>query len=294
MKRLLALFCLATLAMGADQPVASHEQANPLYDALRKTGVKVTFKDHIPLPAPTMADGLDGPAQTAVVKKVIGDDYSYDEFVRESIVSPMVLKIRDLQPSDPKSPARGVDLYFIAFGNFDKLTDRQYTDQLLSASREGGTARSLSADELTKRGIDAKAIREGQEGYGHASFTFLDKVDLSLTGRSYWTRAHDSVLTASAIDPRFRDDRDFPNQWRPLMREGDKTKTGPPQPYDEAAQYVKLTRLFEPKGSVFVEYHVIFAEPVDWFGGANFLRSKFPPAAQKIVRDMRREFLKTK
>jgi hypothetical protein len=51
---------------------------------------------------------------------------------------------------------------------------------------------------------------------------------------------------------------------------------------------VKITRLAEPAGSLFVEYHVAFAEPQGWFQGANLLRSKLPIAAQDSVRKFRR------
>jgi hypothetical protein len=55
---------------------------------------------------------------------------------------------------------------------------------------------------------------------------------------------------------------------------------------------MKLTRLREPAGAVFVEGHVIFAEPKGWFDGENVLRSKLPLGVQNQVRALRREFLR--
>jgi hypothetical protein len=69
-------------------------------------------------------------------------------------------------------------------------------------------------------------------------------------------------------------------------------KAGPWKPFSGSGQYLKVTRLVEPQGALFVEYHLVFTEPADWFGGANLLRSKLPQAAQVIVRSMRRELLK--
>ena len=64
--------------------------------------------------------------------------------------------------------------------------------------------------------------------------------------------------------------------------------------YSDAALYLKVTRLHEPRGALFGEGHVVFTEPYGWFEGANLLRSKLPPAIQQVVRDLRRELLKAK
>ena len=60
-------------------------------------------------------------------------------------------------------------------------------------------------------------------------------------------------------------------------------------PFDVAHQ----EGLAEPKGALFVEGHVVFAEPVKWFDGANLLRSKLPPVIQGQVRSFRRELAKS-
>ena len=63
-------------------------------------------------------------------------------------------------------------------------------------------------------------------------------------------------------------------------------------PWDGAAFYLKITKLAEPAGALFVEEHVVFAEPTGWFDGANLLRSKLPLVIQNNVRTMRREWAK--
>ena len=72
------------------------------------------------------------------------------------------------------------------------------------------------------------------------------------------------------------------------------SKVGPATPYGGAGFYLKITRLHEPAGAIFIEQHVVFAEPAGWFAGANLLRSKLPTAVQINVRAMRREWLKGK
>ena len=100
------------------------------------------------------------------------------------------------------------------------------------------------------------------------------------------------MLVAGEIDPRFQGDPEFPNQWQSIIKEGGTTKLGPAMPWSGAAFYLKITKLAEPAGALFIEQHVIFAEPMGWFNGANLLRSKLPLAVQINVRSMRKEWLK--
>jgi hypothetical protein len=284
-----ATILLAVALAGAD----AHEQVNPLYKELRQTGIPISSASKSPLPAPSMPDGLDAKAQRAAIQKVAGEDYDVEELMRKSVVAAHVLRIRDIAPSDPKAPARGVDTWFIAYGNLETIANKDFLDRLLRANRDEGKARTLSAVDLAKRGITVLPQQEKNESFGHIVFTFLDRVEISATGHSYWSRTTDSIVAASRLDPRFRNDREFPNQWRPIVRNDDgKLEPGAAQPYDGAAYYVKITRLLELRGALFIEGHLIFAEPVGWFEGANLLRSKLPPVIQGQVRSARRELVK--
>ena len=286
---------LMTACLLAQPPAADgHMKANPLLRTLVTDGVAVTADGRVKLPPPAMSDGLTGPQQKQVIEKVIGADYSYREFTRESVVAPYLLLLNDeLKPSDPKAPTKGVDAYFIVYGDFAATDDEAFLDNVLSLGRgngDGGT--TLTPADLKARGITQEGNDEGvRESFGHVTFDVLDRVRLSVTGRAVWTKTADSVIAAVHVDPRFRGDEQFPNRWRSLKRSGGQLAPGDPQPYGGAALYVKLTRLNEPAGAIFVEQHVVFTEPVGWFGGANLLRSKLPPVIQSNVRSLRREWL---
>jgi hypothetical protein len=286
---LLPLLLLAA-ALAPERP---HQALNPLFRELRDTGAQVGADIKIALPAPTMADGLDAQTQEAVVKQVAGEDYPLEELARNSVVAPHILRLRNLSPSDPAAPARGLDVWFVAYGDLGTVADKDFLDRLLRSNQKEGTSRDLTTADLTRRGITLSRDNAKHESYAHIAFSFLDRVRISVAGHSFWSRTDDSVLIASRIDPRFRDDPDFPNRWRPLSKDEDgKPQLGLAHPYGGAAYYMKVTRLAEPKGALFVEGHVIFPEPVKWFDGANLLRSKLPPVVQSHVRSMRRELLK--
>src|SRR5258708_7181603 len=102
---------LLTLAVVAPELAAGHESANPLYKELLDPGLTVGPNIRVKLPQPSMPDGLDAAKQKAVVTQLIGNDYSYEEFTRKSVVAPNLLKIGDAK-GDPAAPARTVDVYF--------------------------------------------------------------------------------------------------------------------------------------------------------------------------------------
>ena len=286
---------LALLATTPAQPPAKHEDQNPLYKGLLDPGLDAGGGVKAKFPAPSMPDGLAAAKQTEIIKGLIGTDYAYDEFTRKSVVAPQLLKIRDVAGGDPKAPVRGVDVWFVAHGDFKLLEDDKFLDKLTSANKgSSGKGTPLKPADLAKRGITLKPEDEKREGYGTFEFDFLEKVRLSGTGHAMWSRNSESVVAAAEIDPRFLNDKDSPNQWRSITTAGGQKKVGPPNPWTGAAMYLKITKLQEPAGAVFIEQHIIFAEPTGWFDGANLLRSKLPAAVQINVRDMRKEFQKGK
>ncbi|HEY8503540.1 MAG TPA: hypothetical protein VIL46_03085 [Gemmataceae bacterium] len=283
------LFPLFLLAGAAD----AHEEINPLYRELRREGVSVGEGLSAPLPPPTMPDGLSAAEQQRVLRELVRGRYPVAEFTRNSVVAPHLLEIRDVKPSAPGAPARGVDVWFVAHGDLDAVASKDFLDRLSREREDNARWHALTEAELAKRGITIPPRRKDNEGFAFAEFPFLDRVQLAATAHSVWGRTDESVVAAVRVDPRFRGDPEFPNQWRPLKRgRSGKLEPGEAHPYEGAGYYVKVTRLHEPKGALFVESHVIFTEPHGWFGGANLLRSKLPPVVQSEVRSFRRQVAK--
>src|SRR5262249_23757387 len=156
--------------------------------------------------------------QTAIIKQLIGTDYSYEEFTRKSVVAPQLLRIRDVQPSDPKAPARGVDVYFVAHGDFAAPDDEKFRTRLLEGGRGGGKGQALTREQLAKRKIELTREQENHESYGFIEFDFLEKVRIRATGRAVWSKNPESLVAVGQIDPRFLNDPDFPNDWRSISK----------------------------------------------------------------------------
>lgn len=273
-------------------PAADHLEANPVYKELRTKGVAAGSAGAVLFPEPSMADGLDARAQEAVIKKIAGEDYTWDELVRKSQVAPQVLRLSDLANTDKKSPLREIDLWFIAYGDLDAVTSKEFLEHLTGGERKEVHGKGLTRADLAKRNIALTAEREKYEGYGSIVFNLFDRVEISAVGHGAWSRSADSALAAAKMDGRFLNDAEFPCQWRGITRDDNGNLAfGPPHPYVGGGYYLKVTRLLKPAGALFFESHTIFPEPDQWFDGANLLRSKLPVVVQSQVRAMRRELI---
>jgi hypothetical protein len=273
---------------------ADRDNANELFAELTTEGITAGAGQKVKLPAPAMADGLDARAQRQVLEAIAGSDYSVDELVRPSVVAPFVLKYHAAGPPAPEAPAYGIDVWFVAHGSLETLADREFLEQWRTRQKDR-EVHVLTPAELAARKLREQSRPGRQERYGHAVFPVLDRVQISATLHALTTRSSQSILGAARLDPRFRTDPQFPNQWRPITRDEDgRPVLGAARPYQGAGAYWKVTPLREPAGDLFVEYHLIFTEPREWFGGANLLRSKVPILTQSEVRAFRRELARAR
>ena len=143
---------------------------------------------------------------------------------------------------------------------------------------------------MAKRKLTATTNDGFEERFVYTTFSLFERVEISATRFAVLTKGKDFVLAAGKIDPRFDKDRDYPNQWRPLLRDAQaEIKAGPPHPFSHAGGYAKITRLKEPAGAVFIECHLVYEEDYGWFDGANLVKQKVPVMVQEKVRTFRRK-----
>jgi hypothetical protein len=274
------ILAVAILASAA----ATHEEQNPLYKELLAAGVSAGGQSR-KLPAPTLPDGLTADAQVEAIKSLGGARYAFDKLTRKSVVAPQIIRVPDA-PEGSETPLRTVDVWFVAHAQLDDVADQEFLGELLTTNQSDGQSAELTPDELAARGIPSEAVDREHEGYDHIAYTLLDKVRIGATGRSFWSRTNDSIVAAVKVDPRFSGDAEFPNEWT-LVDSPD----APPTKYEGMGFYAKITRLEEPRGALFIEFHLVFAEPVEWFRGTNQLGAKLPAVVQSQVREARRQMM---
>lgn len=283
---------LTMLAAAGDQLTA-----NPLFQELLAQGIVLKDNVRAKLPAPTLADGLDEAAQQETLRRIIGDRYSVEEFARNAVVAPYVLKFSDVRNGEVV--ARGVDLWFIAYGELDGLANVEVLEKLNTGRGRETTLHTLSTADLEARKLPAGDADQAKrtekpsaanERFVHTVASIMDRVELHQTSRCMLSHTADSVLIASIVDRRFDADREFPNAYHRLERNDlGETSKGAAQPYSGAGSYLKATKLSRPQGAILVEYHMTYSEPRDWFNGANLLQSKLPILLQARVRELRRD-----
>lgn len=265
-----------------------HLAQNTVYTKLISEGIEIG-EAKVKFPEPTMIDGLSKEAQTEIITMIGGNAYSYDQLLRPSTVAPHIMPTPELVENE-KARYRVADFYFVAYGKLDALTDADVLQQMLDPNKEEGEGEGIPAEDLAKYGVRIDPKDKDHEAYGHVNYLLEKKVDLSLTGRAFWSQTDESIVATLLIDPRFDGDGQLANVWRPMSRDvsGQLVK-GDPQTYSGMGMYMKVTKLKDVENGLFVECHFIFSEPHDWFNGQNYLASKLPPVISKQVRTMRGE-----
>jgi hypothetical protein len=289
----MTLSVLASLAAApADEPPAID---NPVFKQLLTEGVKMSDGKSYKLRLPFMADGLDAAGQLAAIEKIAGDRYPMSDVLDTDYHAPIVTRVRNAKPPQAGGPAiRTVDVWFVAHGDWDTLVSKKFLESTTAA--ENGKSRvviksgALSDEEMQRRNLTATTTADLEQRFLYTTFWLFDRVQVSATRFSILARGKDVMLAAGRIDPRFDKDADYPNQWRPLLRDAEANVTpGSPHPFTRAGGYAKITRLKQLAGAAFIECHMIYEEPYGWFDGVNLVKQKVPIMVQEKVRTFRRK-----
>ena len=223
---------------------------NPILQTLVDRGVEAGGVA-VALPRPNLADGLDAAASRAVLKEIAGDSRSVENFLRDSVSAPFVLKTRDVKAGE--STIRVADLWFAVRGSLDDLDLKQVIGKTDAATVEAGnmkfTIKVLTDKDLSNRKLDRMPSGPGlDDWFTHASGRFLDRIQVDVTDHVVATRTADSLTVAASTAKRFDEDLAFPNRWATIARIGAREVVGAPQKYAGGGSYAKITRLAAEPG----------------------------------------------
>ena len=278
-------------APAADKPAAE----NPIFQQLLSQGVAMSDGASFKLRPPIMADGLDAAGQLAAMTKVADARNSVAKLLQKSYYAPVVTKIHTVKSPSGEGPAvRTIDVWFVAHGDWNTLTSKDFLESI--AGKEAGKSRVvtksgyLTDKELQHRKLHVANAKGCEERFLYTTFSLFEQVEISATRFTALTRGNGFILSAGKIDARFDKDPDYPNQWRPLLRDAQANiKPGPAHPFSHAGGYAKITRLKNPADAVFIECHLVYEEPYGWFEGINLVAQKVPAMVREKVRSFRRK-----
>jgi hypothetical protein len=294
------LLCTAILGRStclcADDAITENDIAQILF----KDGVELASGGRVRLPMPLVGMTQD-PDQQALVIDRLTQKLPRDEFVRNSVVAPFVVKIDTLEGAGRGGrAAQSIHLWFVAYGNLQTVRDEELLTNLIGAAKQSGPSTSssesvaelLGPDDLQARNLSTSKTAHKRDSYVRLTGTVLDRVQVQGVWHILETSYPGAIVLASMLDSRFAGDSEYPNRWRSIRQdEFGKVTLGESQPYSGWGGYALATTLHEPAGAMLIECYTIFSEPAEWFGGTNQLRAKLPIVVQDNVRKFRRQLI---
>lgn len=286
---------LAIVAIGTATLCADETEELPYVSLLRpltQRGVLFPEGHYQKLAPPSMQDGWDTQTQRKEVTKLAGR-HGWEAFVRDSAVAPFTLELAYIRDGDGNRIGHVVDLWFVAHGTLASLENERLADGLFeegdgSPDADRPQIRVLDQEELARVGI--AELNGDSEKYIFAEFPLLHRVQARGVAHVRRCVGDDSLVVAWELVPRFRDAESVTNSWHSIDADSlGNRSVGELRPYEGYGGYIKVTRLAEPAGALWIEAHVVFHEPEGWFRGSNALRSKMPLAIQDSVRAFRRQ-----
>ncbi len=252
---------------------------NDVYQALTHGGISAANGQQVVLPS-VLVPGELSRADTQIIEALALPPSASSRFFRKSTSSPTLLSIYEARPEGARTRMYHVDIVFVAFGGLQLIQSDAFLWGMAAGVLQAGSSdpefksQFLKSKELRPRGIK---LHGPDEHIIYNRFKIWDRLIVSTTSHVEVTKGEDTMLMAAMLDSRFENDEEYPAQWQPIHRDSvGHLEYGEPQPYCRGGFYFQLTELQEPEGAVLVEYHQLFEEPHDWFGGANLLRSKLP------------------
>jgi hypothetical protein len=280
-----AVLCLALTAPAAEPKT--------ILDELTAEGLDIPGVNRHRLTEPVMKLGMTEAQLKAEVQKFVADRR---EFLDKSRYAPHRLdRIGDVVDKSGKVHGRQFHLYFAAHGNIKDLDEHGLVHSLLGMKagpkKKGASDLTYLDDEdLKARGVVPATIKDGEERYSLLDMELFDKVKVDGVMRSRKQWVNGSLLTTMVLDPRFANDKKYPNRWRAIPeRKDDKETLGPPQPYAGFGGYVKATPVPGMKNVIFLEMHFALSEPHAWFGGRNLIAARLPTATKDNVANLRKK-----
>jgi hypothetical protein len=287
MKQFLSAMLLSFVTLSA----SAEGVKNPLYEELLNKGVAIPDGPTTRLPPPLFTPGKTAGNPNDLLEKAAGR-VPLDLFLKRSVSAPFSLTITPIEKAEDQRRAQLISLSFVAYAKLETVLETDFLKQLLTGKdKNAGQANTFSPEELKARGIQLIEGPKTREQVGQFSLSLLEKVRIEGATRTLRTSLPHGIVYATELDDRFKNDKEHPNRWRPILRL-EEDRLGPTHPYNGMAGYVVVTELTEPKDALLLEMQFLLHEPPEWFGGPNLLRSKLPIAIQDNVRGFRRKLVR--
>ncbi len=288
-------------------------QRDDLFTDLTQRGLPFTDQQRITLSAATLQPGMTDSERTKALAQLIGK-LKWDRFARDTVNAPVVVDIDTINAPSGERLGLRVHSAFLAYTTLEALRDRDLMEETFGAAPidsapidsaasdssknvDGENAqprvvlRELPAAELTRLGFADQAERaQGQTSFAYIELPLLNKVLLQGVIRLEKRDRPGAVEFAWRFDPSFNAKENYACRWTRLERDAvGKLIEGDSYPYSGCGGWMGVYEVDREERQLLVESQLLLREPVDWFAGSNFLRSKLPLTLQENARTFRRK-----
>ncbi len=281
----------ATVQIAAAQDtVEDTAKANTIFNSLVTEGVAITPEVTVQVTPPAVTETMTAQEQLDAIAKVSGK--SAASFISNSSLFPAV-SIKPITDAKGNRVGTRLDFWFVAMGDLKTASDAGLLNDLVEISDAEKSlpreARALTPEEHKARGLEETVRGSYEDWYYGINVPVMNQVQLSGIGFANRTSSPESILAAINYLPKYRDDAEFPSVWRKVTnRAGVVGLDDERHPYQGLGGYLKATQLKSEK-AIFIEVHVVFAQPEAWFGSRDPLGSKLPGAIRKNTSKFARE-----
>lgn len=314
----ITLGCLFGLSLGEavgqqpsnDSSAVGLLASNPVYQRLVDPAWESPFR----LSPVRFTEGQSAEVQRAELVRLAAPRYRPEELLRPSVVAPHLFSMtREPLSGESSGFVQRARVVFALRGDLNALANEQFLDRLLGrsavpsepesestaeageqAAAENG-ARSLTAEEIARAGIeDSKAAGSTACEFHLVRGELLSRVRIAGAVQSHWVRNGEGLLWAVRTDERFADQDELAATWERLERDaaGD-LEVAERGHWSGGGAYLWVSRWRSDPEILICEAEIAWSEPRAWFGGANLIASKLPPAIQTQVRELRRAALRS-
>lgn len=270
-----------------------------LLQELTVKGITVTNNKTIVFPKPMVIDEGSPSAREEIAGR-----FGWARFTKQTVVAPVWLDVDSIKDANDVKVGHTIHFRFVVHRSLDDLRNRNLMtslfggDEVATESPESGESEfvDISADDLNLCAVDGFTATD-KHNYAFIKTPLMNRVLLQgvIEGKS--SDVADTHVLAWRLVDGMTSASHFAAKWQRISKNdlGESVLESPVD-YQGCGGYLAISSLGELDGELsaacLVEARLVVHEPTAWFGGNNFLRSKFPILIQEAVRKFRREMQK--
>lgn len=288
----------------ASEPAAAFESS--LLNSFLTDGFPVVTGVLIALPAPLLSDSDSSAARTERLES-LSARHGWQRFSRPSVMAPVHIELSYIHDATGRRVGHHVYSAFIVHAALSTLRDQELMDSLFGANSDDGQTIGFQPEKVADPILESVSIAAPDENGVRFSTIYLplmNRVALHGTARIEKQESDSSITIAWHFDPAFTFEdwssaaeplRKYANRYTRIERdELGRSIDSSPVPYSGCGGYLSVRETGLQPDQLLIESHMVLHEPMEWFAGSNFLRSKLPTVLQESAQSFRRRVMKTK